>query len=319
MGCIWPPGRSLVPAVNRTETNRKKKHSCVLERVSVITSGSPSAAALPHSTLRDRVTPNWIKFPPGATRPYLQQVPWQRQQKCHLKAFSPVLHHQQRPAGTDRKAQRPQIAQSMPDQWEGIKCAAKQFCGSLWKWRALSDLVDTRVSFRLFLWGSVQAPQGGEPALALAAGSRHGLRPTPHSHLRPSCHLRRQDSGQFNLRFTLAAAWMSRLVTMEVRGPTWLLHPAASTSIWATAALRWRRTTSISLIRQCRGEKKSNRCFFFFSLSVPVVLLAVVHVTPALRGSKFNESLVRDPGSRIEFSREADVALFYYIFPLNAF
>lgn len=87
--------------------------------------------------------------------------------------------------------------------------------------------------------------------------------------------------------------------------PGWLFHLAAATSIRATAALRWRRTASISLIQQCRGKKKSNGCFFFFPLSVPVVLLAVVHVTPALRGCKLNESPVRDPGSRIEFSREA--------------
>lgn len=59
--------------------------------------------------------------------------------------------------------------------------------------------------------------------------------------------------------------------------------------------------------------------FFFTSLSVPAVLLAVVHVTPALRGCKLNESLVRDPGSRIEFSREALFALFYDIFSLSAF
>lgn len=43
--------------INRTKMNRKKKHSSVLERVSVITSGSPAAAAMPHSTLHDRATP----------------------------------------------------------------------------------------------------------------------------------------------------------------------------------------------------------------------------------------------------------------------
>lgn len=77
--------------------------------------------------------------------------------------------------------------------------------------RSRSDLVDTGVSLRLFLRGRVQAPQGGESALALAAGPRHGLRPAPHSHLRPSGHLRRQDSG---------VSFTPDVVTVEDPGPT---------------------------------------------------------------------------------------------------
>lgn len=108
---------------------------------------------------------------------------------------------------------------------------------------------------------------------------------------------------------------MSRLVTMEFRSAA----PSSSCNIHLNHSSAALAENNQYLTDPAVARKKiSNRCFFS-SLSVPAVLLAVVHVTPALSGCKLNESLVRDPGSRIEFSREALFALFYYIFSLSAF
>lgn len=86
----------------------------------------------------------------------------------------------------ERKERLKSQKSSRLDAWEMCRSNLSVDCSAV---EQLTHLADSRVGFRLLLWGSVQTPEGREPALALAAGARHGLRSPPHSGLRASCYL----------------------------------------------------------------------------------------------------------------------------------
>lgn len=132
----------------------------------------------------------------------LPYVPWQDQQVSHLQAFLLALHHQQRPAGTKRRWSGHNSSRAVEGKYLTKKAKRNFYVAKAVLLIALklknkskntADLVDTWMGFCFFLWGSVQTPEGGEPALALAAGTRHGLCSASHSVFCASCHLQKHN------------------------------------------------------------------------------------------------------------------------------
>lgn len=149
------------------------------------------------------------------------------------------------------------------------------------------------MGFCFFLWGSVETPERGESALALAARTRHSLCPSSHPNLCASCHLKKhngsiiQHDTDNNLFGLMPCHILLKLVEImnsfiqhilnDIKKPSrlgggWLLSCNSNTHLLLSTALvvrekvpHWSANTSL---------KKSYRCF-----PVLAVLLAVEYIT----------------------------------------
>lgn len=156
--------------------------------------------------------------------------------------------------GQTEKAQRPQIVQSVAEPVRG-----DQMCWWAVLWvtlRVQSALGRTWLILGwafVFFFEVVSRPHSEENLLLRLLQDRDmawARRLTPISVRAATCGDRTEVS--FTPDMVIHSAWMSRLGYYGGSRSDWLLHLAAATSIRATAALRWRRRTSISLIPRCR-------------------------------------------------------------------